>query len=46
MIDIIRAIWKMPLDHLDKNTQWRIILKAENTFGIHLISSNLAMMEL
>jgi hypothetical protein len=21
MIDIIQAIWKMPLDHLDKNTQ-------------------------
>jgi predicted ATP-dependent Lon-type protease len=25
MIDIIRAIWRMPLDHLDKNTQRRII---------------------
>jgi hypothetical protein len=25
MIDIIRAILKMPLDHIDKNTQRRII---------------------
>jgi hypothetical protein len=25
MTDIIRAIWKMPLDHLDKNSRRRII---------------------
>jgi hypothetical protein len=25
MIDIIRAIRKMPLDHLDRNSQWWII---------------------
>jgi hypothetical protein len=28
MIDIIRAIRKMPLDHLDKNSQRRIISKS------------------
>jgi hypothetical protein len=28
MIDIIRALRKMPLDHLDKNTQRRIVFKS------------------
>jgi hypothetical protein len=46
MIDIIRAIQKMPLDHLDKNPQRKIISKVRNTFGMHHTSSNLAMMEL
>jgi hypothetical protein len=32
MIDIIRAIWRMPLDHLDKNTQRRIISKSQKYF--------------
>jgi hypothetical protein len=32
MIDIIRAIWKMPLDHLDKNNQRRIISETQNHF--------------
>jgi hypothetical protein len=45
MIDIIRVIRKMPLDHLDKNSQRSIIFEIENTFGMHLTSSNLAMME-
>jgi hypothetical protein len=45
MIDIIRAIWKMHLDHPDRNSQRRIILKVKNTFGMHLTSSNLAMTE-
>jgi hypothetical protein len=43
MIDIIRAIRKMPLDHLDKNSQRRIISKSWKYFGMHLTSSNLAM---
>jgi hypothetical protein len=46
MINIIGAIWKMPLDHRDKNTQRRIICESQFFFGIHLTSSNLAMMEL
>jgi hypothetical protein len=29
MIDIIRAIRKMPLDHLDKNTQWNNLRKSK-----------------
>jgi hypothetical protein len=45
MIDIIRAIWKMPLDHLDKNSQKKISPKVRSTFGMHHTSSNLAMME-
>jgi hypothetical protein len=32
MIDIIRAIQKMPLDHLDKNTQRRIISESQKYF--------------
>jgi hypothetical protein len=32
MIDIIRAIWKMPLDHLDKNSQRRIISENRKYF--------------
>jgi hypothetical protein len=32
MIDIIRAIQKMPLDHLDKNSQRRIISKSQKYF--------------
>jgi hypothetical protein len=32
MIDIIRAIRKMPLDHLYKNTQRRIISESQNYF--------------
>jgi hypothetical protein len=32
MIDIIRAIRKMPLDHLDKNTQRRIISESRKYF--------------
>jgi hypothetical protein len=32
MIDIIRAIRKMPLDHLDKNSQRRIISKSRKYF--------------
>jgi hypothetical protein len=32
MIDIIRAIRKMPLDHLDKNTQRRIISESRKFF--------------
>jgi hypothetical protein len=46
MIDNIRAIRKMPPDHLDKNTESMIVFESRNIFGIHLISSNLAMMEL
>jgi hypothetical protein len=45
MIDIIRAIRKMPLDHLEKNSQKKIIPKVGNTSGMHHTSSNLAMME-
>jgi hypothetical protein len=32
MIDIIRAIRKMPLDHLDKNTQRRIVSESTKYF--------------
>jgi hypothetical protein len=32
MIDIIRAIRKMPLDHLDRNSQRRIISKSKKYF--------------
>jgi hypothetical protein len=32
MIDIIRAIWKMPLDHLDKNSQRWIISESQKYF--------------
>jgi hypothetical protein len=32
MIDIIRAIQKMPLDHIDKNTQRRIISESRKYF--------------
>jgi hypothetical protein len=32
IIDIIRTIQKMPLDHLDKNTQRRIISKSRKYF--------------
>jgi hypothetical protein len=32
MIDIIRAIWKMPLDHLDKNSKRRIISESQKYF--------------
>jgi hypothetical protein len=32
MIDIIRAIRKMPLDHLDRNTQRRIISESKKYF--------------
>jgi hypothetical protein len=32
MIDIIRAIRKMPLDHLDKNTQRRIVSESRKYF--------------
>jgi hypothetical protein len=32
MIDIIRAIQKMPLDHLDKNTQRRIVSEIQKYF--------------
>jgi hypothetical protein len=32
MIDIIRAIRKMSLDHLDKNTQRRIVSKSRKYF--------------
>jgi hypothetical protein len=32
MIDIIRAIRKMPLDHLDKNSQWKIISESKKYF--------------
>jgi transposase InsO family protein len=32
MIDFIRAIRKMPLDHLDKNTQMRIISESQKYF--------------
>jgi hypothetical protein len=45
IIDIIQSIRKMPLDNLDKNTKRRIVSESQNTFGILLISSNLAMME-
>jgi hypothetical protein len=45
MIDIIRAIRKMPLDHLDRNSQRRIISKVRNTFRMHRTSSNMATME-
>jgi hypothetical protein len=36
MIDIIRAIRKMPLDHLDKNTQRRIVRKLKILLGFNL----------
>jgi hypothetical protein len=29
MIDFILAIWRMPLDHLDKNTQRRITSESQ-----------------
>jgi hypothetical protein len=45
MIDIIRAIWKMPLDHLDKNSQKKIISESKKYFWDDHTSSNLAMME-
>jgi hypothetical protein len=32
MIDIIRAIQKMPLDHLDRNSQRRIISESPKYF--------------
>jgi hypothetical protein len=32
MIDIIRAIRKMPLDHLDKNSQKKIISESKKYF--------------
>jgi hypothetical protein len=32
MNDIIRAIWKMPLDHLDRNSQRRIISESKKYF--------------
>jgi hypothetical protein len=32
MINIIRAIQRMPLDHLDKNTRRRIISECRNLF--------------
>jgi hypothetical protein len=32
MIDIIQAIWKMPLDHLDRNYQRRIISESRKYF--------------
>jgi hypothetical protein len=32
MIDIIRAIRKMPLDHLDRNSQRRIIFESKKYF--------------
>jgi hypothetical protein len=32
MIDIIRAIQKMPLDHIDKNSQKKIISKSKRYF--------------
>jgi hypothetical protein len=32
MIDIIRAIRKMPLDHLDKNSQKKIIFESRKYF--------------
>jgi hypothetical protein len=36
MIDIIRAIRKMPLDHLDKNTQRRIVRKLKILLAFNL----------
>jgi hypothetical protein len=33
MIDIIRTIQKMPVDHLDRNSQRRIISKSKKYFG-------------
>jgi hypothetical protein len=45
MIDIIRAIRKMPLDHLDKNSQKKIISESKKYFWDDHTSSNLAMME-
>jgi hypothetical protein len=45
MIDIIREIRKMPLDHLDKNSQKKIISESRKYFWMHHTSSNLAMME-
>jgi hypothetical protein len=32
MIDIIRAIRKMPLDHLDRNSQRKIISESKKYF--------------
>jgi hypothetical protein len=32
MIDIIRAIQKMPLDHLDRNSQRKIIFESKKYF--------------
>jgi adenosine/AMP kinase len=32
MIDIIRAIRKMPLDHLHRNSQWKIIYESKKYF--------------
>jgi hypothetical protein len=45
MIDIIRAIRKMPLDHLDKNSQKKIISESKKYLWMHHTSPNLAMME-
>jgi hypothetical protein len=45
MIDIIQAIQKMPLDHLDKNAQRRVMAESQNTIGMHLTSLGLERME-
>jgi hypothetical protein len=29
MINIIWAVWKMPLDHLDKNAQRRVMVESQ-----------------
>jgi hypothetical protein len=44
MIDMIREIQKMPLDHLDRNSQRRIISESRKSFGMQHTSSNLSMM--
>jgi predicted ATP-dependent Lon-type protease len=45
MIGIIQAIQRMPLDHLDKNAQRRIISKSQKYFWDHHTSLSLGMME-
>jgi hypothetical protein len=45
MIDIIQAIRRMPLDHLDRNSQRRIISESKKYFWDDHTCSNLAMME-
>jgi hypothetical protein len=45
MINIIRTIRKMPLDHLDKNAQRRVMAESRKYYWMHLIPLGLERME-